>query len=558
MKPRLLAVTSILGVASTASAGGLLLPGAGPVSTSRAGASVVDSEDGEALTLNPANIAKTEGTVIDIGFAAIDYFMSFKRNGTYDNVPGQAYSGMPYPTISNNPSPSVAIPGTGFVPVPVIAISSDLGNRIPGLKMAVGLYAPNAYPFRDMNTVNGQSYFTTNAMGAQDFPAGFGNPPPPTRYDVIHQEAMILLPSIVAAYRVLPQLDVGVRFSEGFANLKSSVALWGVPANYSEDIRQDGLVTINASENFIPEFSVGATYRATPTLEFGARYTSELDINAKGTALSINGPDVTLGSSGAPVLLLPATGYNSTTGLPNFQCANGGTMTVFKACLDLALPQTATVGGRWKLLDDRGNMKGDVELDIDWENWGTSMASNYLVTVDAIAATAADQTDGINLKQNYVNHGFQDTYAARLGGSWIVPAGDNQLVLRGGVSYDTAAAKTGWERADIDGAAREMIAAGASYKVGRQWKIDAGLGVILEGTRTDPRTCDPTPAAPGCAGTPGYPAGSSATQEPPNQRQGPDPINPIIESNVQAESPVNEGTYKSHYFLFMLGGSYRF
>src|SRR5579862_350896 len=110
MKPRLLAVTGILGVASSASAGGLLLPGAGPESTSRAGAATVSSEDGEALALNPANIAKTEGTVIDIGFAAIDYFMSFSRNGDYDQVAGQPYSGTRYPTMTNNPSPGVAIP----------------------------------------------------------------------------------------------------------------------------------------------------------------------------------------------------------------------------------------------------------------------------------------------------------------------------------------------------------------------------------------------------------------------------------------------------------------
>jgi hypothetical protein len=527
----------------------LLLPGAGPVSTSRAGASVVDSEDGEALALNPANIAKTEGTVIDIGFAAIDYFMSFSRNGDYDQVSGQSYSGTRYPTMTNDPSPGLAIPGTGFVPVPLVAISSDLGNRVPGLHVAAGLYAPNAYPFRDLNKVNGQSYFTTNAQGAQDFPVG-GGPPPSTRYDVIHQEALILLPSIVAAYRVLPQLDLGVRFSEGFASLKSSAAVWGVPANYAEDIRQDGLITIDASENFIPEVSLGATFRATPNLEFGARYTSELDINAKGTALSINGPNVNIG--GQPIELLPRTG---TAAL----CSDGGTMTVFKACVDLALPQTATVGGRWKFLDERGKMKGDLELDIDWENWSSNAASNYLVTVDAIVATVQNPTTGIDLKQNYIRHGFQDTYAARLGGSYTVMSqGENDLVVRGGLSYDTAAAKDGWERADIDGAAREMIAAGASYKIGHQWKIDAGFGVILEGTRTDPRTCDPTAQAPGCAGTPGYPSGSAAQQDPVPSRKGPDPINPIVESNVQAESPTNEGTYKSHYFLFMLGGSYRF
>jgi hypothetical protein len=62
----------------------------------------------------------------------------------------------------------------------------------------------------------------------------------------------------------------------------------------------------------------------------------------------------------------------------------------------------------------------------------------------------------------------------------------------------------------------------------------------------------------GCAGTPGYTGGTPGTDNPVDQRHGPDPINPIVVSNVQAENPVNEGTFKSHYLFFMLGASYHF
>jgi hypothetical protein len=44
--------------------------------------------------------------------------------------------------------------------------------------------------------------------------------------------------------------------------------------------------------------------------------------------------------------------------------------------------------------------------------------------------------------------------------------------------------------------------------------------------------------APGCGG---------------DEHQGPDPINPTAAD--QAESPVNQGDYKAHYLLFMLGVS---
>src|SRR5438552_19139889 len=112
MKPRL-ALVVITAASSTASAGGLLLPGAGAESTSRAGASTVASEDGEALALNPANVAKTKGTVITIGFAAIDYFMSFTPNVGYDDLSNDPFGkeSVSYvgqrPTITNSPSPSL-------------------------------------------------------------------------------------------------------------------------------------------------------------------------------------------------------------------------------------------------------------------------------------------------------------------------------------------------------------------------------------------------------------------------------------------------------------------
>ena len=55
----------------------------------------------------------------------------------------------------------------------MIAVVTDLGGRVPGLHVGVGLYAPNAYPFRDMNTVNGKPFFIPNDAGSYDFPASF-------------------------------------------------------------------------------------------------------------------------------------------------------------------------------------------------------------------------------------------------------------------------------------------------------------------------------------------------------------------------------------------------
>jgi long-subunit fatty acid transport protein len=534
-------------------AGGLFLPGSGAVSTSRAGAAVASADDGEALALNPAGIAKSTGNTITISAAMIQYAMEFQRRGTYDAVPGEAYpyAGQPFAAEQNDASPSLGI--GSFQAVPMFAFLTDLGGRIPGLHLGVGLYAPNAYPFRDM--------CTKQPAGCQKyvFNDDPNQPPPPARYDIMKQDPVVILPSLVVAYRLLPNLDVGLRLSAGRATLKSTTALWGTPPpNYEEDIKKDGLFEIDATDSFVPAFGLGVAYRPTPNIELGANYTSEIDVHASGTATS------KLGLTAMFMPLPPgAPGSVTIEPVPDevARCATGGTATALKACVDLALPMTAQIGGRYKFLDAAGNLRGDVELDLDWENWGKTCsaadldsgsctnASDYRVVVDA-EPKLNGQPSGLTFKTSDVSHGLQDTYGVRLGGSYRIPVGakrehdeSNEVIVRGGIGYDTVAAKTGWLRADLDGAARTTIALGAAYRTQR-FEVSLGGGAVLEGSTSNPNVgggttpCNPTVTAQGCN------AGA---------RQGPDPINPILDPANQAESPVNQGDYKSHYLLFMLG-----
>jgi long-subunit fatty acid transport protein len=522
----------------TAAAGGLFLPGSGAVSTSRAGAAVASVDDGEALALNPAGMAKAKGTTITIGAAAINYYMSFHRNGSYDQNPDdvEAYEGQRYGVVENRAKPPLGI--GRFQPVPVIAIVSDLGGKIPNLHVGAGLYAPNGYPFRDLNNVNGRRYFVPNDQGGYDFPT-FGNPPPPTRYDLISQEAAVMMPSVAVAYRVLPELDLGGRFSVGRAHVKSSLAVWGKPANHVEWVKADGLFTLDATDSFVTAWSLGAAYRPVPQIELGAQYTAQINMLAEGNAHAVNGPHVDL--NGQPFVILPVDDRDA-------RCAPGGTRELQKGCVEFALPMTATLGGRYIFLGEDGKQRGDVELGVTWENWSAQRASDFKVVVDGQVATENMPDNGITLKDNLVRHGLRDTYGIRLGGSYTVPLGDQALIARGGVAYDTAAAKPGWERVDFDGAARTTLAIGASYKLPKV-RFDAGFGYVHEGTRTDSRNCNPTFTVPatGC--------GPGGGLQPVDERQGPDPINPIVVPEQQAENPVNQGTYKSHYLMLMLGMS---
>jgi long-subunit fatty acid transport protein len=550
MKLSQLVVGGTLVAASTpVIAGGLFVPGTGVISSSRAGAAVASTDDGEALGINPAGLAKAKGLSITISASLIQYFMSFSRRGTYDPIDGEdrTYEGARYETVENDPDPPLGI--GGWQPLPVIVVSYAL-PAVPNLVVAGGLYTPTGYPFRDMT--NGYQ-FQSSATASYD------EAPPPTRYDIMTQESALLLPSIAAAYRVMPDLDIGARFTAGRVQSKTSVVVWGTPGNVEEDVKKDALFTADVKDPFIPALGLGATYRIGPSIELGASWTSPLVIKAKGSAKSVRGPGVD-----------PSRAIGN---VPDSEaiCEPGGTMDEQRACISLQLPMTATVGSRYKFLDGKGDVVADVELDVNWENWGKrcdfdddhitdsecTSPGQYRVQIDAGLYSGGTYAGKINNTEgaNALNLGLRDTFGVRLGGSYRHPLGDSKLVARGGLAYDTAAAKEGWLRANFDGAARSTAALGGAYETDC-WHVSAGFAYVHEGRNVNPGAssdgsfCNPTESSFGCSG--------SGMDRPPSERQGPDPTNPLLTPNTQFENPYNQGSITSHYLMFMLGFGQRF
>ncbi|HEY4177430.1 MAG TPA: outer membrane protein transport protein [Kofleriaceae bacterium] len=535
MKLRVAVIACAL-VPSVAYAGGLYLPGAGAVSTSRAGAAVASTSDGEALVINPAGLAKTKGTTITVSAAIISYAAEFTRRGNYDSIDAadESYEGQKFPTVKNASKPPLGL--GSYQPIPVITVVSDLGGAVPGLHVAAGIYAPSAYPFRDLCTQ------TASGCKKYKFNEDFNAAPAPTRYDIMSQEAKIFVPTVAAAYSIRPDLDVGARFGLGFANFKSTVALWGTLNNYEEWVKQDSAFTLDASASWIPIFGFGVTYRPTPFLEVAANYSSKIHVDGKGSAVAESGPNATLMGNG--VVVHPETGQQ--------RCQDGGTATVQRGCVTLELPMSATIGARYKFLDHKGAERGDIELNVGWENWGSRYASEFNVVVDGavyVKQPSGGEVETIRLQDSIVRHNFKDTYNARLGGSYVIPATtDSDVIVRAGIGYDTAAAPDGWLRMDLDGAARTTITAGAGYRT-KKFEVNIGGGVVLEGTNDNKGTCNPTGIGSdfGCNGT--------GTETAIGDRTHPDPISPVVSSANQAESPINQGTLTSHYVLLMLGAT---
>lgn len=506
-----------LAAAGGARAGGLFIPGYGSQAQPRAGAFVAKADDPSALYYNPAGLAKQKGTSIHLGFNLVDFDQTYQRTGSYE-APEEGESpswvGQPYAEVSDNSKPAVGI--GGFQGIPLFAVATDLGGASP-VVFGIGLIADHGFPERE--------YSEDYQFEDPDVP------PPPQRYDIINQDVSAAFPSLAAAYRIVPQVDLGVRVSWGFAGSKGKQQVWGI-RNYPEDVHRDGQFEVDVADNFIPAAGIGLLFRPASMIEIGAAYHTQKSLHFKGDGSAALGSGLGLGED-AMEFIVPE---NDTP-----LCEAGGTVAFLKACINFKLPQTAVLGARYVVRDESGEERGDIEVDVQWEDW--SAASDLEVIVDGKSGLT-----GLKLNPSLVRHGFQDTISVRVGGAYAFDVGDDQLEVRAGAAHDTAAAPLSWTRVDIDGMARTTLGAGLAYSLTKV-RFELGGGVVLEGERTVTE-CNTSLDQLGCE--------TPEAQTPVSERESPDPIQPLSGSSNQVQSPFNAGTYSQGYVLLSLGATYTF
>jgi long-subunit fatty acid transport protein len=485
-------------VPGAALAGGVYVGEAGSQAMERAGAFVAKADDPTALSVNPAGLAKSRRVELYLGANLLNMNLSFQRAGTYPNQNKAVqpdYVGSPFPETSNE---------AGFQAVPYLAAS----QRWKNLAFGEGIFAPAGVPNRDFPCmVEDQCQIASNGA------------PLPTRYDVVSQHALIAYPSLGVAYRVHPRFDVGVRASWGFARVEARNFPWALP-NSSENPRAEADFDASVSDSFVPAFGAGVLYRPIDSVELGAAYASSPKVRARGTGNARLGPEVDpLG--GNPVFIEPMPLDYS----PLCEPAGGGQIAALNTCLNFNLPQTVTVGGRYILHDGKGGERADIELDVRWENWAN--ASDDEIIVDGRDTLLLNP-----LKPVISRHGFRDVLSLRLGGAYKIDVGEHSVSLRGGVSYDTAAAPESWTRVDKDGRARALFSGGAAYDLGR-WRIDAGFAYVAEGTLNVRDMPNPNPTF--------------------ENRTQPDPLQPSTEQERAVHHPINAGRYTSSYIVGSMG-----
>jgi long-subunit fatty acid transport protein len=287
-------------------------------------------------------------------------------------------------------------------------------------------------------------------------------------------------------------------------------------ASRGEDPGQDVDADITARDGGIFNLGLGVHLALSPRWELGAAYSSAIAIRSRGTARLVLGErlrEPIAGGSGsyevAPVADAVA------------RCAPGGTSQALAACVDVTLPQAASIGLRHIAIDRRSRVRGDIELDLRWEDW--SAAGDYRVVIDG-------QYLGIPIQESRVRHGTSDVFSLRLGGSYRL---GNALrhELRAGIGYDGPAAPTSWARIDADSAAHLTASLGAALTLSR---IQLALGVTV----VDPP--DISVAEPGAT-----PTDSARTQ--------PDVLVPTSAADRQPYHPFNSGRHTARYLIGSVG-----
>ena len=227
-------------MATTAHAGGLVLPERGVRELSQAGALVAGADDPAALWDDPAGLAHLAGD----GHRALLFDVALVYQDVDYTAPGTAGA------LSNHQ------PGS---PIPTIAGALGVGDD---LVIAGGIAAPYA-PSHSFDAGGPERYASTE-LAASSF----------------------VMVTAGAAYRVSPRLRVGATVMDVVSTITAKMTLWDCPgarACTPGDASFDAPSEIDQTDYVSPSGAVGVQWDATDTLVVGATLAAPIRISGTGT-----------------------------------------------------------------------------------------------------------------------------------------------------------------------------------------------------------------------------------------------------------------------------------
>jgi long-subunit fatty acid transport protein len=452
------------------------------------------------------------------------------------------------PTINDGASPDGTYPRVcndgHFFPDPQVAFTYRLTDRV-GLGIAV---------------------LGPSAVGRVSWPEFVGTAPSPQRYMLIDSNVVYLTPTLGVGAEVIDGLRLGASLLFGTApKIDFSNASMGIneggPGSSVDASQNDIRAEINASQIFIPGFTLGALWSPLDDLDVAAWYKWSAPIDARGdvtTASSYFTPQNAQGH-GQPV-------YGDTA-LPNCNdpmrtdnpCGSGNNGEV-----KVPIPMEAKLGVRYhrprrdvaydpRVRDPIAQDMFDVEADFTWANDSAFDVLQLRFPGNANGdgtLPANPNTPGGFIPPNAdVPHHFKDVFGVRVGGDVnVLP---DQLALRAGAFFETQAADPTYQNIDFDAAQRIGVALGGTYRIkmgatGRHsLDLMLGYGHVFFGTLSNSN-----PNAAGLEGLTGTPCNPPA--DPPGSTC------PNGNLKYRTNWPINLGTITSSIDVINVGASYAF
>jgi len=297
----------------------------------------------------------------------------------------------------------------------------------------------------------------------------------PQRYLLTRQAGIVLFPTIGAGYEVIDGLRLGASFSWGFAKLKNAAATTALntdQATNTNDVRAN----VQIADYFIPRFSLGAIYSATPEIDVAAWYQWTDAIKASGdvgTAANYYTKQNAQGNDSG-VRYGDTIFSDCGTGRPQDEgkCGSGD-----NAKVHLSWPMEAKIGARYH--KPRGDVQVDshvrdplsqdvfdLEANLTWANNSAIDAIQIRFPSDGTGRglLPVSGIDGAEIPPNGdQTKMFHDVWGVRVGGDYnVLP---DKLAIRAGTFFESRAATAQYQNIDFASGARLGLAAGATYRI---------------------------------------------------------------------------------------------
>jgi long-chain fatty acid transport protein len=520
-------------------------PDNGSEQMARGGAWVARASDPLATTFNPAGLAGQPSRVTVQSGIIFEHtcLTRVKAAGdTTDDPLGSGPGGI-YPRVCNDVAPTES---------PQLGATFRVSDRLGIGLLVIGPSSGGDKTFPDfVNDANGQPQAA------------------PNRYLLVAQSGVILFPTIGVGYEVFDNLRLGASFAWGFARVKLTSATLSLNSDATSPAKNDTRATLQVHDYFVPGFTVGGIYSATPEIDIAGWYKWSDAIRARGDA----GTEANFYSRANALGDDRAVRYGDTfyedcgTGLPNIHACGGGE----NATVKFVIPMEAKLGFRYHKLRSRRQDEAeprpspaprdplatdvfDIEADLTWANNSAAGTTEIRFPGDAtgkgtlpVAGVAGGEIPP-NADQK---RGFKDVFGVRVGGDYnVVP---EKVAVRAGAFFESSAANPALQNIDFAPSSRFGLSLGGTYRLrlGEGEKSSAlelmlGLSHVFyaKQNRTDPHAS----GSPGLAGTScnaGTPVPGTQTCEDGSTR-------------YRTKWPVNLGTITNAINVINVGVAYRF